>query len=122
MVLPVTYSPSRPLLEGCFTFVLLLLFLGCMTDLAAGTAARANPGASMVGLVATVLLCVIGFQGVRTGSAAVVTAYWILTALLLASALAGIVKGVLSRAVPHVLGLLLGLATASMLRGKRFFV
>ncbi len=120
VLLPAAFTPMRPIVEGAFTFVLLLLFLGCMTDMAATDALRTP--AVMAGLLITVVLCAVGFQSVRMGSAAVATVYWVLTALLLAAALAGIVKGVLSHAVAHVLGLLLGLYNASVFRGKRFYV
>lgn len=120
VILPVAFTPMRPILEGAFAFVLLILFLGCMTDMAGGEPTRTP--ASLAGLITTLLLCGIGFQGMRMGSAAAMTVYWVMTALLLVAALAGVIKGVMQRAVPHAIGMVLGIYTASTLRGRRFYV
>jgi hypothetical protein len=118
MVVPSVPSPVRPLAEGLHTFVLLLIFLGVLTDMTRGS----QPTGTMIGLVGSTMVCLIGFQGIRQSNVTLVGIYVVLTVALLTMAFCGLIQGVLAHGFLHVSGACLGAYNLQGMKPKRFFV
>lgn len=114
---PHARSILRPISEGALSVVMLLIFLGALTDMTSAARSQLLPAA-----IFSCVIVLVGFQAVRQGSSNFLTVYVLLTILLLYLGFAGLLRGVLSHAALHVFAIILGLYNARNLRGKRFIV
>ena len=114
---PAPLSLVQPLAEGALAVVLLLVFLGAITDVTGS----AHTVSALGGSVASVLVAAVGFQGMRSRSRLLLTIYALLSGALLMGGMFGF-QGVLTHAGLHVVGMVVGLLLAQNFAPRTFCV
>lgn len=112
-------SLMRPLSEAALAVVLMLLFLGAVTDIMERR--TADEPINIAVPLTNLAVGLVGFQAVRQSSLVILLLYALLTTALLAAGILGL-HDLLMHAAVHIAGLVVALLIAQSMRPLKFRV